>query len=186
MAIQQSTDGQLRQNDKTLEPFPIWSDVLKSCSIASLETVKWTGNINTAQRETALFAVIYSLQGIKIRLRNAAPMPVVERFKRARQKNPARFVGLNFYHQGRCMKPVHGNVERNFDCPEGRLIQWLKLEGSWHCFVAALLLDALETKLTERRRYLAIQSRIFGRTLSHTLSRVCHGPTTGRGVNHGA
>jgi hypothetical protein len=175
-----------RQNEGILPPFPIWDDVLKSCAIASLETVKWTRNINTAQRETALFAVIYSLQGIKIRLRNAAPMLVVGRFKRVRKQNPARFAGLSFYHQGRCVKPVHGNAERHFDCPEGRLIQWLKLEGNWHCFVAVLLLAALETKLTERRRYSAIQSRIFGRTLSHTLSQECHGTTTEKGMTNGA
>lgn len=175
-----------RQNDGTFPPFPIWDDVLKSHIITSRENGKWTRNINTAQSATASFVGSRLPHGIRTRRSNAALTPVVERCKHARQQKRARFVVLNFCPQGLGMKPVRGNAERCFGCPEGKLTQWWKSGGDWHCFAAASLLDASETKRIGRQRCSAIPLSHFGRISNPISSRECHGKTTERCLTNGA
>lgn len=175
-----------RQNDGSLPPFPIWDDVLKSHILTSLENCKWTRNINTAQSATASFAGSHLLQGIKIRRSNAARTSVAGSCKHARQQKRARFAGLSFYHQGRGMKHVQGNVERCFGCPEEQLTQWSKSGEGLLCSAAVPLLDALETKQIGLRRCLATPLSRYGRTLKPILGRECRGITTEKEWTHGA
>lgn len=175
-----------RQNDGTFPPFPIWDDVLKSHIATSLEDGKWTRNINTALSAIASFAGRRLHHGTKIRHSNAAPTPVVDCCKHARQKKRAQFAGLSFCHQGRGMKRVLGNAGRRCGCLGGRLTPWLKSGGSLPCSVAGLSLGASETKPTGLLRFLAIPSKTFGRISSPISSQECHGKTTAKGLTHGA
>lgn len=175
-----------RQNDKTLEPFPIWDYMLKSHIIASRGNGKWTRNINTALSATASFAGRRLLQEIRIRRSNAVPMSVAGRCKHARLQKHARFVGSIFCRQGLGMKRVRGNAGQRCGCLGGRLTPWLKSGGSLLCSVAGLSLGASETKPTGRLRFLAIPSKTFGRISSPISSKECHGKTTAKGLTHGA
>lgn len=175
-----------RQNDGTFPTFPIWDDVLKSHIVTSRENCKWTRNTNTALSAIASFAGMRLHHGTKIRRSNAAPTPVVDCCKHARQKKRAQFAGLSFCHQGRGMKHVRGNAGRRCGCLGGRLTPWLKSGDSLPCSVAVLSLGASETKPTGQPRFLAIPSKTFGRTSSHISSQECHGKTTVKGLTHGA
>lgn len=175
-----------RQNDETFPPFPIWDDVLKLHISTSLQSGKWTRNINTALSAIALFAGRSLRHGTKTRRSNAAPTPVVDYCKHARQKKHAQFAGLSFCHQGRGMKRVRGNAGQRCGCLGGRLTPWLKSGGSLLCSVAGLSLGASETKPTGRLRFLAIPSKTFGRISSPISSQECHGKTTAKGLTHGA
>ena len=175
-----------RQADGTFPHFPIWDDVLKSHIVTSRENGKWTRNTNTALSAIASFAGRRLHHGTKIRRSNAAPTPVVDCCKHARQKKRAQFAGLSFCHQGRGMKRVLGNAGRRCGCLGGRLTPWLKSGGSLPCSVAVLSLGASETKPTGLLRFLAILSKTFGRISSPILSQECHGKTTATGLTHGA
>ena len=175
-----------RQADGTFPHFPIWDDVLKSHIVTSRENGKWPRNTNTALSAIASFAGRRLHHGTKIRRSNAAPTPVVDCCKHARQKKRAQFAGLSFCHQGRGMKHVRGNAGRRCGCLGGRLTPWLKSGDSLPCSVAVLSLGASETKPTGQPRFLAIPSKTFGRTSSHISSQECHGKTTVKGLTHGA